>query len=107
MIVIRVEKLLAANGATQRFVWLAMADGTLGGNVPGTMKRPNTLRKPEVRDGRDASSVVLHLNLKMAITMHSADAVLNFALFVERNPRDANAHGSTLISPTLITKRKR
>ena len=37
----------------------------------------------------------------------TVDVVQNFASFVERNPRDAIARGSTLIYPSLITKKKR
>jgi len=37
----------------------------------------------------------------------TVDVVPNFASFVERNPGDAIVHGSTLIFPSLITKKKR
>lgn len=57
----------------------------------------------ELKGGRDAIDVVLRLSSERVTIMPYVDVVQNSASCVERNPRDANVHGSTLMLQNPIT----
>lgn len=105
-IVRRDAKLLVVINATLKSVSPAMAGGTLRASVPGTKKRRAFLTMSESRGGRDAIDAVLQLSSERAIIMPYVDVVPNFVSYVERNPRDANVHGSTLMLPNPTTSQR-